>query len=61
LRFQLQLMHEASLESQEEGEGSDVWVHTHEVHDIASQKERLDRALAGARGQVRAGPTIRGW
>lgn len=61
LRFQLQLMHESPSEGGEGSEGGDIWVHTHEVQDIASQKERLDRALAGTRGQVRAGPDIRGW
>jgi DNA primase len=47
LRFQLQMMQEASPDVGEESELGDVWDHTREVQGLASQKERLDRALAG--------------
>jgi hypothetical protein len=45
LRFQLQAVQE--VETTDEALHEDVWHHTREVQRIASQKERLDRALSG--------------
>jgi DNA primase len=47
LRFQLQAVQE--IETTEELH-EDLWHHTREVQRIASEKERLDRALAGPSG-----------
>ena len=49
LRFQLLAVQEG--ESFEEGQDGDVWHHMRQVQHIASEKERLDRALAGHGGQ----------
>jgi DNA primase len=45
LRFQLQAVQEVEVTDGELHE--DLWHHTREVQRIASQKERLDRALSG--------------
>lgn len=45
LRFQLQAIQEVEITDEELHE--DLWHHTREVQHIASQKERLDRALSG--------------
>jgi hypothetical protein len=45
LRFQLQAVQEVETTAEELHE--DLWHHTREVQRIASQKERLDRALSG--------------
>ena len=45
LRFQLQAVQEVEVTDEELHE--DLWHHTREVQRIASQKERLDRALSG--------------
>ncbi len=45
LRFQLQAVQEVETTGEELHE--DLWHHTREVQRIASQKERLDRALSG--------------
>jgi DNA primase len=45
LRFQLQAVQEVEITDEELHE--DLWHHTREVQRIASQKERLDRALSG--------------
>ena len=48
LRFQLLAVQEG--ESFEEGQQGDVWHHMRKVQHIASEKDRLDRALAGHGG-----------
>jgi DNA primase len=45
LRFQLQAVQDIEITDEELHE--DLWHHTREVQRIASQKERLDRALSG--------------
>jgi DNA primase len=45
LRFQLQAVQD--IETTDEELHEDLWHHTREVQRIASEKERLDRALAG--------------
>lgn len=59
LRFQLQAIQES--ESLEEEQQADVWHYTHEVQRIASQKYRLDRALAGRGGSHQATLVAPGW
>jgi DNA primase len=48
LRFQLQEVQD--VETKDEELHEDLWHHTREVQRIASEKERLDRALAGPGG-----------
>jgi DNA primase len=60
LRFQLQMMQEVSPDAEKQGELGDVWDHTREVQGLASQKERLDRALAGEVMRLRAESSFRG-
>ncbi len=55
LRFQIQAAQEG--DSLAEDQGEDIWHHTREVQRIASQKDRLDRALAG-RGGTQQSPII---
>jgi len=59
LRFQLQAVQEG--ESFEEEQEGDVWYHTREVQRIASEKDRLDRALAGHGGPNRTTLIAEGW
>jgi DNA primase len=60
LRFQLQMMQEVPSDASEESELGDVWDHTREVQGLASQKERLDRALAGENIRMRVESSFRG-
>ncbi len=59
LRFQLQAVQEG--ESFEEEQEGDVWHHTREVQRIASEKDRLDRALAGHGGPNQTTLIAEGW
>jgi len=59
LRFQLQAVQEG--ESFEEEQEGGVWHHTREVQRIASEKDRLDRALAGHGGSNPTTLVAEGW
>jgi len=59
LRFQLQAVQEG--ESFEEEQEGGVWHHTREVQRIASEKDRLDRALAGHGGPNPTTLVAEGW